>query len=123
MVILEEVICESLGLVRGCRCIVDDIIPHELETPREGANIGEPFVFNYMPRALLLRCPKTPWIKEDCLKPGQFLLKPIRKTWGFKLERNDNVLSRLDKTQNHFLDVERLQLAVANADVMLACTL
>ena len=72
VVILEDLICEDLGLVRGCRCIVDEVVPHVLETRWKNEPIEEPFIFTYMPKALLLRCPKAKWRKEE--KNYAFLL-------------------------------------------------
>ena len=72
-----------------------------------------------MPQGLVLRCPHATWIKDPALGPGRFFLPPVRRHWRFTLRGNENINSKVDKQQKHYLSIERLQFPVSNADVVI----
>ena len=121
-VILAARICEELGLVRGCACIVDDIIPNALEPAssdnEEDDSDDRVRVFRYTPKAVVLSCPGATWVKDGSLGAGRFLLPPIRRTWSFYLRDEQHIASRVDNRQRPFLSIDRLQFPLSNADVL-----
>ena len=85
-VVLGEKVCEELGVVRGCVCIVDEIILDPREPPYDEDEKLEPHVLRRVPVGLVLRAkdkvgPKNAtWVRDPELGLGRFFLGRKRRT-------------------------------------------
>jgi len=122
--VLEEKLCAELGVVRGCRCIVEEICFDELEPEFDDDPSLEPHVLSRVPVGLVLQVakvkdlPDPTWVKHGQLGPGRFFLGRVRRTWQFLLKDDAHVDHLEDKRGNKFIPVERLQLPVSSAGVL-----
>ncbi|CAE8600470.1 unnamed protein product [Polarella glacialis] len=111
---LEEKMCVELGVVRGCAAVVLDILPDEREPLYDQGAHLEPFLFRYVPEALIMEVPGATWLKEPELGPGRFYLGRAKRNWKYNVSIN---------MACHFLDaattkkpvtINRVQLPVTN---------
>ena len=106
--------CVELGVVRGARAIIDDILFDINEPPYEEDASLEPHVLQYVPQGLILRIPGTTWVKERVLGPGRFTLSRTKRAWRYNLKPGDDTEALVDSSQRRFLSVARVQLPVSN---------
>ncbi|CAE8630379.1 unnamed protein product [Polarella glacialis] len=111
---LEEKMCVELGVVRGCAAVVLDILPDEREPLYDQGAHLEPFLFRYVPEALIMEVPGATWLKEPELGPGRFYLGRAKRNWKYNVSIT---------MACHFLDaattkkpvtMNRVQLPVTN---------
>ncbi|CAE8682195.1 unnamed protein product [Polarella glacialis] len=111
---LEEKMCVELGVVRGCAAVVLDILPDETEPLYDQGAHLEPFLFRYVPEALIMEVPGATWLKEPELGPGRFYLGRAKRNWKYNVSIT---------MACHFLDaattkkpvtINRVQLPVTN---------
>ncbi|CAE8698886.1 unnamed protein product [Polarella glacialis] len=111
---LEEKMCVELGVVRGCAAVVLDILPDEREPLYDQGAHLEPFLFRYVPEALIMEVPGATWLKEPELGPGRFYLGRAKRNWKYNVSIT---------MACHFLDaattkkpvtINRVQLPVTN---------
>ena len=81
--LLEEKLCDDLGLVRGCRVTLVDIIPSEGQVLGSHDPSLSPFVLASCPAGLVVRVPGATWIKDPTLGPGAFFISPRTRSWRF----------------------------------------
>eukprot|EP00973_Karenia_brevis_P024440 3370709-Karenia_brevis.AAC.1 len=83
--------------MKGCECILEDIVFAEQEDLPRDAVAGEPLVLEYMPISLILRAVKAAWIlTSDCLpslpealpRNGLFQSRPSQVYYRRKLEQD-----------------------------------
>ena len=113
-VLLEEKMCVELGVVRGARAIIDDIVFDVNEPPVDEDASLPPHVLRFVPQCLILRLPGTTWVKERALGPGRFTLSRTKRPWRYNLKPGDDTQALVDKTQRRYLSVARVQLPVSN---------
>ena len=78
-VVLEDRQCVAQGVVRGCHCIVRDIIFDGQELSHSDDPVDEPTILQYVPLGLVLEVPGAQWVKDPVLGPGKFFL-PRKKS-------------------------------------------
>ena len=71
-VVLEDRQCVELGIVRGCRCIVREIIFDDTEPPHSDDPPDQPTILQCVPFGLVLEVPGAQWVKDPSLGPGKF---------------------------------------------------
>ena len=113
-VLLEEKMCVELGVVRGARAIIDDIVFDVNKPPVDKDASLPPHVLRFVPQCLILRLPGTTWVKERALGPGRFTLSRTKRGWKYELKPGDDTQALVDKTQRRYLSVARVQLPVSN---------
>jgi hypothetical protein len=113
-VLLEEKMCVELGIVRGARAIIDDIVTDVNEPPFQDDASLEPHVLRFVPQCLILRIPGTTWVKERALGPGRFTLSRTKRPWRYNLKPGDDTQALVDSAQRRYLSVARVQLPISN---------
>ena len=86
-----------MGVVRGCRCIVDEIVCDDAEPPYDQDPAADPHVLQFVPEGVVLRVPDATWIKDKDLGPGRFFLGRCRRQWSYELAGDEAVDHMLDK--------------------------
>ena len=62
--------CVRFGLMKGCECVLEQIIFDELEVLPQHVVAGEPIHLEYVPFSLLLRATNAPWsLRAENLPP------------------------------------------------------
>lgn len=105
--LLEAVLCPELGITRGCRVRLLDIVLHPGQTRPSSDPSLPAFIFDRLPAALLLEVPGATWIKDAALGPGRFLLSLQTRSFSFHPGAADAMFCPAQ--------VSRTQLPVANA--------
>jgi hypothetical protein len=113
-VLVEEKMCVELGIVRGARAIIDDIVFDVNEPPVEDDASLPPHVLRFVPQCLILRIPGTTWVKERALGPGRFTLSRTKRPWRYNLKPGDDTQALVDTSQRRYLSVARVQLPISN---------
>jgi hypothetical protein len=113
-VLLEEKMCVELGIVRGARAVIDDIVFDINEPPIDDDASLPPHVLRFVPQCLILRVPGATWVKERTLGPGRFTLSRTKRAWRYNLKPGDDTEALVDTSQRRYLSVARVQLPVSN---------
>lgn len=140
---LETKLCATLGLVRGCTVVLDDILfpdnepslaslfffhlffflwsPSTFNSPTtlmirffERDPTLEPHPLLHLPTALLLKVPGAQWVKHPELGPGRFLLSPRSLPWQFYPAHPPADGLHFDSDQKAYLQLQRCQFPLTN---------
>jgi hypothetical protein len=111
---LEEKMCVELGVVRGCAAVVLDILPDEREPLYDQGAHLEPFLFRYVPEALIMEVPGATWLKEPELGPGRFYLGRAKRNWKYNVSITMACHFPDAATTKKPVTINRVQLPVTN---------
>ena len=111
---LEDKLCAELGLVRGCLCILREVV-FDGATPDATAACVQPIVLSRVPLGIVVEIPFATRTKDVRLGPGRLYLPRTKRSWSFRFVAVDG--SKATST------IERLQLPVTNVFAMTAYAL